>query len=121
MDQSGRMSYLELQSSLDPAFPAGLRYYWKALYTEGLDDELIDLLVTRAAERPSPMSMIVVRQLGGAIARVPADATAFGDRSAAFNVSVDATWDDPAATPPTWTGRALSGTSCMASRAGRRT
>jgi FAD/FMN-containing dehydrogenase len=96
VDQSGRVSYLDLQSSLDPAFPEGLRYYWKALYTDGLDDDLIDLLVTRAAERPSPMSMIVVRQLGGAIARVPAEATGFGDRSAAFNVSVDATWDDPA-------------------------
>jgi FAD/FMN-containing dehydrogenase len=96
VDQSGRVSYLDLQSSLDPAFPAGLRYYWKALYTDGLDDDLIDLLVSRAAEQPSPVNMIVVRQLGGAIARVPADATGFGDRSASFNVSVDATWDDPA-------------------------
>jgi FAD/FMN-containing dehydrogenase len=96
MDQSGRISYLELQSSLDEAYPAGLRYYWKALYTDGLGDDLIDLLVTSAAERPSPMSMIVVRQLGGAIARVPAEGTGFGDRSASFNVSVDATWDDPA-------------------------
>jgi FAD/FMN-containing dehydrogenase len=95
-DQSGRVSYLDLQSSLDPAFPAGLRYYWKALYTDGLGDDLIDLLVRRAAERPSPMSMIVIRQLGGAIARVPAEATGFGDRSAAFNVSVDATWADAA-------------------------
>ncbi|HEX2415312.1 MAG TPA: FAD-binding oxidoreductase [Thermoleophilaceae bacterium] len=97
MDQSGRVSYLELQSSLDEAFPAGLRYYWKALYTDGLDDELIDLLVSRAAERPSPMTLIVVRQLGGALGRVAADATAFGDRSAAFNVSVDSTWDDAGA------------------------
>ena len=96
MDESGRVSYLELQSSLDEAFPAGPRYYWKALYTDGLGDDLIDLLVTRAAERPSPMSMIVVRQLGGAIARVPAEESGFGDRSASFNVSVDATWDDPA-------------------------
>ncbi len=96
VDQSGLVSYIDLQSSLDPAFPAGLRYYWKALYTDGLEDDLIDLLVTRAAERPSPMSMVVVRQLGGAIARVPAEATGFGDRSASFNVSVDATWEDPA-------------------------
>jgi FAD/FMN-containing dehydrogenase len=48
MDQSGRVAYLELQSQLDDAFPEGLRYYWKALYTDGLGDDLIDLLVTRA-------------------------------------------------------------------------
>jgi FAD/FMN-containing dehydrogenase len=43
------------------------------------------------------MTLIVVRQLGGALGRVAADATAFGDRSAAFNVSVDSTWDDAGA------------------------
>ena len=48
------------------------------------------------AERPSAMGPVVIRQLGGAIARVPATATAFGDRSAPFNVSVDAIWEDPA-------------------------
>jgi hypothetical protein len=42
------------------------------------------------------MGPLVIRQLGGAIARVPATATAFGDRSAPFNVSVDAIWEDPA-------------------------
>jgi hypothetical protein len=30
------------------------------------------------------------------VGRVPAEATAFGDRSAPFHLSIDATWDDPA-------------------------
>lgn len=37
----------------------------------------------------------MVRQLGGAMGRVPAEATAFGDRSAPFHLSIDATWDAP--------------------------
>ena len=35
LDASGTMAYLDLQRSMDAFFPAGLRYYWKALY---LDD-----------------------------------------------------------------------------------
>jgi FAD/FMN-containing dehydrogenase len=96
VDESGRLPYLELQSKLDALAPAGLRYYWKALYVDGLGDDLIELLVARAAERPSALGPVVIRQLGGALARVPATATAFGDRSAPFNVSVDAIWEDPA-------------------------
>jgi FAD/FMN-containing dehydrogenase len=96
LDDSGPVSFLEQQSKLDELAPPGLRNYWKALYVDGLDDELIDLLVARAAERPSGLGPVVIRQLGGAIARVPATATAFGDRSAPFNVSVDSIWDDPA-------------------------
>jgi hypothetical protein len=34
--------------------------------------------------------------MSGAIARVPADETAFAHRAASFNVSVDASWSDPA-------------------------
>jgi FAD/FMN-containing dehydrogenase len=94
VDESGRLPFLELQTKLDDLAPPGLRYYWKALYVDGLDDELIDLLVARADERPSAMGPVVIRQLGGAIARVPATATAFGDRSAPFNVSVDSIWED---------------------------
>ena len=95
MDGSATTTYLELQSSLDAFFPAGRRYYWKGRYLDRLDGEGIDLIAERAAMKPSPMSLIIVRQLGGAIARVPADATAFGDRSAPFHLSVDSTWESP--------------------------
>ena len=36
IDMSKTTPYLELQRELDPYFPAGLRYYWKALYLDGL-------------------------------------------------------------------------------------
>ena len=96
VDETGPLPFLELQSKLDALAPAGLRYYWKALFVDDLGDDLIELLVARAAERPSTMGPVVIRRLGGALARVPTTATAFGDRSAPFNVSVDAIWEDPA-------------------------
>ena len=38
LDMSGRVGYLDLQRSLDPFFPAGVRRYWKALYLDGFSD-----------------------------------------------------------------------------------
>jgi FAD/FMN-containing dehydrogenase len=97
LDASGAYEYVQAQAALDPFFPAGRRYYWKGLYLNALEDGAIDLITERSLATPSASTLVVVRQLGGAIARVPAEATAFGDRSAPFHLSVDATWDDPSA------------------------
>ena len=39
---------------------------------------------------------MIIRHCGGAISRVGAGATAFGDRSSAWMLSIDATWHEPA-------------------------
>ncbi len=44
----------------------------------------------------SDTAVIFIRTMGGAIARTQDDETAFAHRSAGFNVSVDASWSDPA-------------------------
>ena len=40
---------------------------------------------------------MIIRHCGGAMARVGADATAFGDRSSQWMLSIDSSWTDPAA------------------------
>jgi FAD/FMN-containing dehydrogenase len=95
-DMSSTGPYVESQRALDELFPDGGRYYWKSHFVDDLSDELIDALVAEDAKRPTPDSMIYIRTLGGAVAEVAADATAFPHRSARLNVSVDATWHDPA-------------------------
>jgi hypothetical protein len=95
LDTSGTVAYLDKQRSLDPFFPAGLRYYWKALYLDGLADSAIDTTVEWSLNRPSERSLVVIRHGGGAIARVGAEETAFGDRSSEWMLSIDSTWDDP--------------------------
>jgi FAD/FMN-containing dehydrogenase len=96
LDLSKTTTYLEMQRELDAYFPAGLRYYWKALYLDGLPDAAIDATVDWSLRRRSDRTLVVIRHCGGAIARVGAEETAFGDRSSEWMLSIDATWDDPA-------------------------
>jgi FAD/FMN-containing dehydrogenase len=96
IDLSGTVDYLDVQTSVDAAFPAGGRYYMKSHFMDRLTDEAIATLLDCDARRPSPESLIVIRTLGGAVARVPAGDSAFAHRDAQYNVSIDASWFDPA-------------------------
>jgi FAD/FMN-containing dehydrogenase len=96
VDLSGRAPFAALQRRYDAFFPAGaLHYYWKSRYLRGLDDAVIDAVVGHAAARPSSKTLVKLYHLGGAMSRVPADATAFGRRDAPVLLSIDTTWADP--------------------------
>ncbi|MBL3669168.1 FAD-binding oxidoreductase [Streptomyces sp. M2CJ-2] len=96
IDMSGTLPYVALQSANTWRFPDGERYFMKSHFTDELSDEAIRTLVDRYSRRPTPESLIVVRTLGGAVARVGPDDSAFAHRSARYNVSIDAGWRDPA-------------------------
>jgi FAD/FMN-containing dehydrogenase len=96
LDLSGRMDYLDLQASLDPFFPAGRRYYWKAHYLDGFSDAAVDTTVEWSRRRPSNDTLVIIRHCGGAISRVGAEETAFGDRGSEWMLSIDSTWHEPA-------------------------
>jgi FAD/FMN-containing dehydrogenase len=95
LDLSGPAPYVEVQSSFDGVAPDGLRYYWKSLFLDRLEDAALDAIVARGADRPTPSTAVILRHLGGAIRRVPEDATAYGNRSAEYNLSIDGIWSDP--------------------------
>jgi FAD/FMN-containing dehydrogenase len=95
VDFSAPMGYLDLQTATDAFFPAGLRYYWKALYLDDLGDAAVAEITSRHARRPSARTLTIIRHLGGAIARVRPGDTAFGDRSSEFMLSIDSTWRNP--------------------------
>ncbi len=95
-DMSGTSSYVESQSAVDELFPDGRRYHWKSHMVDELSDDLIDTLVACDASRPTPQSVIFIRTLGGAIARVGENDTAYPHRSARINVSIDGSWGDAA-------------------------
>jgi FAD/FMN-containing dehydrogenase len=96
VDMSGRVDYLEFQGALDAFFPAGQRRYWKALYLDGLTDAAVDATVEWSNRRPSNDTLVIIRHCGGAMSRVAAEETAFGDRSSEWMLSIDSTWIDPA-------------------------
>jgi len=90
------MPYLEVQRLLDDASPAGLRHHWTADVFEQLPDAAIDLLVGLATRPASRLTQVLVLPGGGAVARVPDDATAFGRRDAPFSIHYQGMWADPA-------------------------
>ena len=94
-DLLGPMPYTMMQSLLDGLFSAGARNYFKAGYLAGLSDEAIDTLVRFHGPSTSPSSEIHIQHLGGAVARVPDGATAFGGRGAPYLMNVVARWTDP--------------------------
>jgi FAD/FMN-containing dehydrogenase len=97
-DQSGPIAYGDLQRAFDPFLPKGDFYYFKSLRLERLDDGVIDAVVARALEKPSPRTFVPIWHHGGAVRRVGADETAYGDRSAPFLLSIDAVWERAEAT-----------------------
>jgi FAD/FMN-containing dehydrogenase len=93
VDFSGRMPYRTIQALYDGLFPKGRdRCYWKSTYLSRLDDEVIGEITARMAKRPSEMTFASIWKFGGFVQRVAADATAFGDRSMPFMLSLDAIW-----------------------------
>ncbi|MEX2080440.1 MAG: BBE domain-containing protein, partial [Dehalococcoidia bacterium] len=91
-DLTGPVPYLDLQKLFDADYPKGGRYYWKSTYLDGLNDGAIDELIALTLERPSAESTLDVWQLGGAIARVPEDGTAYPHRKAEFLLGIEANW-----------------------------
>jgi hypothetical protein len=100
-DMSSSIPYTVAQQLFDPFFVKGeLSHYWRSLYLDSLGDEVIRQIVASAARRPSRRSMIDVWALGGALARVDADATPLGRRAAPFLLQVVGSWEKPEETDP---------------------
>jgi FAD/FMN-containing dehydrogenase len=95
-DFSGRMSYCAVQQLFDTLMPAGkFRAYWKSQFLSGLPDAAIDAIVAGNVNPPSRDTYSSIWNFGGATAAVRPEATAFGDRSMGYMVSIDATWRSP--------------------------
>jgi FAD/FMN-containing dehydrogenase len=94
-DLLGPMPYQVIQSLLDPLWPKGIHSYFKATNLRQLDDELIDRLAEIHLAAPGPQCEIHVHQMGGAVARVADDATAFAERSMPFVLNAVTGWHDP--------------------------
>jgi FAD/FMN-containing dehydrogenase len=90
------MPFLFMQTITDDLFGHGLRTYIKAGFADDLPDGLIDVLRERAAALRSPISQVELLALGGAIAKIDQNATAFPFRRARWLVNIPATWRDPA-------------------------
>ncbi|WP_049916378.1 FAD-binding oxidoreductase [Natrialba magadii] len=94
-DFSGRIPYTEFQQLFDDDYPDGMRYYWKSLYLASLSDDVIHRSLEWAEAAPSRLSTVDIWPLGGAIADVGHDESAFAGREAPYLLGVEANWEDP--------------------------
>lgn len=95
MEKVGPMPYTALQSMLDGGSPRGERAYMKAEFIPELTDEAIETLTRHGAARPGPMVQLIVEPMGGAVARVGAEATALGHRDTKWVFHAISQWMDP--------------------------
>ncbi|MFD1937948.1 FAD-binding oxidoreductase [Nonomuraea mangrovi] len=84
--------YVAHQSGLDDSVPHGWHYYWKATNLAGLSDGAIDTIADHAYTAGSPRTYAAMFHMGGAVARVPDDATAYTGRDVERNIVIDAVW-----------------------------
>jgi FAD/FMN-containing dehydrogenase len=95
-DTIAPLPYPVIQQFGEPVYPHGRLNYWKSSLLDELSDEIIDNLVEQFASVPSPLSLLAIEHMGGAIVRVPEDETAFSDRHAKFSLVITSNWTDPA-------------------------
>jgi FAD/FMN-containing dehydrogenase len=74
------MPFTALQSAFDGLYPAGLQWYWRADFFDGISDAAIDLHRKYGENLPTGHSTMHLYPIDGAAARVPADGTAFAYR-----------------------------------------
>jgi FAD/FMN-containing dehydrogenase len=60
----------------------------RTMYMDGVEGDLADHIVARIEASPAPMAVAQLRVLGGAMARVPEEATAFSHRDRAIMANV---------------------------------
>jgi hypothetical protein len=94
-DLSARMPFKDIQKVLDEDYPNGRHYYWKSVYINEINDDVIDRLLQHAKKRPSPLSSIDIWGIGGEVSRIKPESTAFYQRNAPYMISMEANWDDP--------------------------
>jgi FAD/FMN-containing dehydrogenase len=85
--------YLTHQAMFDPTFPHGRWYYFRACDVTELTDEVIDITVDHTSRISSPFTAFPIWQMGGAVARVDDDETAFSGRAAGHTFNISGTTD----------------------------
>jgi FAD binding domain/Berberine and berberine like len=91
LDLCAPKPFLAHQAMFDASFPRGWWYYFRSCNVATLNDEVIDITAEHAAKIESPLTAFPIFQLGGAIARVGEDDTAYNGRNAGHTFNINAT------------------------------
>jgi len=70
-------------------------HYGRTTFLNDFPDELIDIVLEHVEKATAPLSFAQIRPLGGALARVDTDATAFAHRDKPYMLALINDWDGP--------------------------
>jgi FAD/FMN-containing dehydrogenase len=112
VDLLGPSPYAAFQGGFDDTVLHGWHYRWKAANLGGLSDDAVTAIADHAYTAGSPRSYAAMFHMGGAVSRVPHDATAYAGRDVARNIIIDAVWlpdesGERAASETAWARRFL--------------
>lgn len=89
LDLCAPKPYLAHQQMLDPSFRHGWWYYVRSCDIAALSDDVIDIVTEHGARIDSPIASLALWQMGGAVARVGENDTAFNGRDAGFTFNIN--------------------------------
>jgi len=95
-DVVGPTPFAGWQTAFDPLLTPGARNYWKSHDFKKLDDGFIQVVLDAVGKLPTPECEIFIGNLGAAVNRVAANATAYPHRDVEFVMNVHTRWRDPA-------------------------
>jgi FAD/FMN-containing dehydrogenase len=106
-DLLGPMPYPALYQFTKAGETRGAQHHDRAMYARHFDDDAAATVMEFMSNTTSPMAMTQIRVLGGAMGRVPAEATAFAHRDKRVLVALINMWQDPSdwARQYAWTER----------------
>jgi FAD/FMN-containing dehydrogenase len=88
--------YPDWQKALDPAWGNGFRNQWVGHYLPELTDAAAQTMLEYVSKVSSPFTDVKLATLGGAVARVGENDTAFGFRGSKYALVIQTRWKDPA-------------------------
>ncbi len=88
-----RRPYVQMQSLLDATQPKGRRCYWKSEFLPQIEPGLCEKFVAYAAKIPSPHSVMLLFQIGGALNKLEEEPSPVGNRNARYVLILAGAWE----------------------------
>lgn len=84
-------AFVQFQAMFDASFPPGWWYYFRACDLAELSDPVIDTVAEHALRMQSPLTAFPIFQMGGAVARVGPNDTAYAGRQSGHVLNINVT------------------------------
>ena len=86
------LPFPDMQRLTNTISPDGANNYLRSTFVSDLSNEVIDLVIEQSNAVASPLSMVQLQIVDGAVRNIAVADTAYSQRDAGFNIAVEAKW-----------------------------